>query len=113
MKKPKNISFAIPREEAELYLENACEHAAATARRIVNAMPLPARWDFCARCIEAWIQSEALAAVAKKNRAKKLIRTIEAFDEKNPSTCDIQLTLSYSWDSYREENPINPQEENS
>lgn len=48
-----------------------------------------------------------------ENRAKKLIRTIEAFDEKNPSTCDIQLTLSYSWDSYREENPINPQEENA
>lgn len=46
-------------------------------------------------------------------RAKKLIRTIEAFDEKNPSMHDIRLTLSYSWDSYREENPINPQEENA
>ena len=46
-------------------------------------------------------------------RAKKLIRTIEAFDEKNPSACDIRLALSYSWHSYRDNNPINPQEENA
>lgn len=48
-----------------------------------------------------------------ENRAKKLIRTIEAFDEKNPSTCDISLILGYSWDCYRKENPINLQEENA
>lgn len=48
-----------------------------------------------------------------ENRAKKLIRTIEAFDEKNPSTCDIRLTLDFSWDEYRKNNPINPQEENA
>lgn len=45
-------------------------------------------------------------------RAKKLIRTIEAFDEKNPFVHDISLTLSYSWDSYRDDNPIPTQEEN-
>lgn len=48
-----------------------------------------------------------------ENRANKLISAIEAFDEKNPSTCEIRLTLSYSWDSYRKENPINLQEENA
>lgn len=98
MKKPKNISFAIPREEAELYLENACEHAAATARRIVNSMPLETRWDFCAHCIEAWLQSEALAAVAKKNRDNKTIRTLNRdladFLHTTLRSCGINITIT-------------------
>ena len=48
-----------------------------------------------------------------ENLAKKLISTIEAFDEKNPSTCDIRLTLDFSWDEYRKNNPIPTQEENA
>lgn len=98
MKKPKNISFAIPREEAELCLENACEHAAAIARLIVNAMPLTARWDFCAHCIEAWIQSEALATIAKKNRDNKTIRTLNReladFLHTTLRSCGITITIT-------------------
>lgn len=97
MKKHKVCLFEIDKDQAELYLYNIVENASKTARRLVNDMTLQARWDFCARCIEAWIQSEALTAIAKKNRDNKSIRTmnkeLSEFVRNTLRSCGVTITI--------------------